>query len=64
MVIKGYHIDEINQVSEELKVVLEELGVDQHLALLGLCRCIVRTADSDDLDLACVLIDRFTEIGD
>lgn len=62
--VYGYDIDEIDQLAGELKTVLEDADADSRFALMALCRCITLVSDPADLDLACVVIDRFAERGD
>lgn len=61
MKLYGEEWDEINQTAREILSTLEELGVDDRLAILGLCRSIVALSTDSELDMACIYIDRISE---
>lgn len=60
--IKGYDIDEIDEIARDVFQLLTEQGVDINLSILGLCRAITILADEEQLDYACRMIDVLSEV--
>lgn len=61
--IEGWSIDRIDDTAYELIQALSEMGIPSTLGFLGLCRALTILGDDEDLDMACKLIDDFSELG-
>jgi hypothetical protein len=56
--LRGFEIDEIEEVANDLLSTLQDLQCGGRLGSLGLLRAVVRLCDTDDdLDMCCRLLD-------
>lgn len=58
----GYPLDEIDALGKEIFTTLADQGISVRFSLLGLCRAITLIGSDEDIDLACITIDRLAEL--
>jgi hypothetical protein len=58
----GYTLEEIDELGAEIFQLVVEEQVPIRLAILGLCRAITMLGTDEDMDLACMMIDRLREM--
>ena len=60
--LKGYTLDDIDSSATDLIQSICELGIPPDLAFIALCRAIVMLGSTDDLDVACRIIDELSDV--
>lgn len=58
----GYTLDEIDDLAAEVFQLLVDEQVPIRLGILALCRAITMLGTEEDMDLACLMIDKLKEI--
>lgn len=58
----GYHIDEIDEVAQDLLQILSDLDVPVTLGVLALSRAISAIGSEQELDEAARVIDQFRDV--
>ena len=60
----GFSMDEIDEIAAEVFTSLAEERVPVKLSILALCRAITMLGTEEDMDMACLMIDRIRELTD
>ena len=60
--LKGYLIDEVDDLAKEVIQLFAEVDTPTDLGILALCRAIVMLGTPEDLDVACRVIDELSEV--
>lgn len=60
----GFSLEEIDEVAAEVFSTLAEERIPLKLCILSLCRTITMMGSEEDLDMACMVIDRLRELTD
>lgn len=62
--VYGHSLDDIDEIASEVFSLLADQHLTSRLSVLALCRAIAMIGTEEDLDVACAVIDQFSDDDD